>query len=182
MQTAIAANDGGAAVMVEAVLKWQVMAEACLYHWYFINNLKQQRPQGGHCLSTPPGKRAGGRHLTRGASPPEWGRLTSHEQTTMFRGKGGEPPSRPKVHTKTTPTQPSSTQQNLQNTKAKGTDKSGNEEGGGSDREGVSRQEKGERGGTGGQGDGRNKGVRQQRGESTSQTGREQHNETRKQR
>ena len=89
--------------------------------------------------------------MTRGASPPEWGRLTSHEQTTMFRGKGGEPPSRPKVHTKTTPTQPSSTQQNLQNTKAKGTDKSGNEEGGGSDREGVSRQEKGERGGTEGQ-------------------------------
>ena len=35
----------------------------------YINNLKQQRPQGGHCLSTPPGKRAGGAPLqtTRGA-------------------------------------------------------------------------------------------------------------------
>ena len=55
--------------------------------------------------------------MAREASPPEWDRLTPHEQTTMFRGKGGEPPSRPKVHTKTTPTQPSSTQQNLQKPK-----------------------------------------------------------------
>ena len=119
--------------------------------------------------------------MAREASPPERDRLTPNKETTMFRGKGGEPLSRPKVHTKVTPTQPSSTQ-TTKSSKAKRKDRSGNEEEGGGDREGVSRQEKGERGGTGGQRDGRDKGVRQQRGEPTSQTGREQHNETRKQR
>ena len=104
--------------------------------------------------------------MAREASPPERDRLTPNKETTMFRGKGGEPLSRPKVHTKVTPTQPSSTQ-TTKSSKAKRTDRSGNEEEGGGDREGVSRQEKGERGGTEGQGDGRNKGTRQQRGQPT---------------
>ena len=52
--------------------------------------------------------------MAREASPPEWDRLTPNKQTTMFRGEGGEPSSRPKVHTKMTPAQPSSTQRNLQ--------------------------------------------------------------------
>ena len=38
--------------------------------------------------------------MAREASPPEWDRLTPNKQTTMFRGEGGEPSSRPKVHTK----------------------------------------------------------------------------------
>ena len=111
--------------------------------------------------------------MAREASPPERDRLTPNKETTMFRGKGGEPLSRPKVHTKVTPTQPSSTQ-TTKSSKVKRKDRSGNEEEGGGDREGVSRQEKGERGGTEGQGDGRNKGTRQQRGQPTSQTGKKQ--------
>ena len=42
--------------------------------------------------------------MAREASPPERDRLTPNKETTMFRGKGGEPLSRPKVHTKVTPT------------------------------------------------------------------------------
>ena len=61
--------------------------------------------------------------MTREASPPEWDRLTPHEQTTMFRGKGREPSNRPNnlkgptKYTQRTPTQPNSTQQDLQKPK-----------------------------------------------------------------
>ena len=58
--------------------------------------------------------------MAREASPPERDRLTPNKETTMFRGKGGEPLSRPKVHTKVTPTptnQAAHKQQNLQKPK-----------------------------------------------------------------